>query len=188
MHPEGMPVNKRRPKWHLLLDLFKDKFSYFKLFLFIIFKSVRIMIELLTTFHVKTVMNKYILILLITSSMYTSSSDEKANIDVAADQIWSLHKRSSKMSPTNSEVLYYMPNDAINTFRARNFNDWDEFSTTDSRNLVRLNKGDRVKIIESIYNKKIHKVNLLDGFEKNRDLYIITMDLKKNFKLTDNQQ
>jgi hypothetical protein len=92
------------------------------------------------------------------------------------------------MSPTNSEVLYYMPNDAINTFRARNFNDWDEFSTTDSRNLVRLNKGDRVKIIESIYNKKIHKVNLLDGFEKNRDLYIITMDLKKNFKLTDNQQ
>ena len=81
-----------------------------------------------------------------------------------------------------------MPSDAINTFRARKFNDWDEFSTTDSRNLVRLNKGDRVKIIESIYNKKIHKVNLLDGFEKNRDLYIITIDLKKNFKLTDNQQ
>jgi hypothetical protein len=85
MHPEGMPVNKRRPKWHLLLDLFKDEFRYFKIFLFIIFKSVRIKIELLTTFHVKTVMNKYILSLLITSSMYTSSSEEKVNIDVAAE-------------------------------------------------------------------------------------------------------
>ena len=187
MHPEGMPVNKRRPKWHLLLDLFKDKFSYFKLFLFIIFKSVRIMIELLTTFHVKTVMNKYILSLLITCSMYGSSAEDKSNIDIATDQIWSLHKRSSKMSPANSEVLYFMPSDAISTLRARKFNDWDEFSTTDSRNLVRLNKGDRVKIIEPKYNKQIYKVILLDGFEKNRDLYIITIDLKKNFKLTDNQ-
>ena len=91
------------------------------------------------------------------------------------------------MSPANSEVLYFMPSDAISTLRARKFNDWDEFSTTDSRNLVRLNKGDRVKIIEPKYNKQIYKVILLDGFEKNRDLYIITIDLKKNFKLTDNQ-
>ena len=187
MHPEGMPVNKRRPKWHLLLDLFKDKFSYFKLFLFIILKSVRIKLELLTTSHVKTVMNKYILSLLITCSMYGSSAEDKSNIDIATDQIWSLHKRSSKMSPANSEVLYFMPSDAISTLRARKFNDWDEFSTTDSRNLVRLNKGDRVKIIEPKYNKQIYKVILLDGFEKNRDLYIITIDLKKNFKLTDNQ-
>jgi hypothetical protein len=187
MHPEGMPVNKRRPKWHLLLDLFKDELSYFKLFLFIIFKSVRIKLELLTTSHVKTVMNKYILSLLITCSMYGSSAEDKSNIDIATDQIWSLHKRSSKMSPANSEVLYFMPSDAISTLRARKFNDWDEFSTTDSRNLVRLNKGDRVKIIEPKYNKQIYKVILLDGFEKNRDLYIITIDLKKNFKLTDNQ-
>jgi|TARA_B110000261_G_scaffold31219_1_gene35793 hypothetical protein len=187
MHPEGMPVNKRRPKWHLLPNLFRDKFSYFKIFLFIILESVRIKLELLTTSHVKTVMNKYILSLLITCSMYGSSAEDKSNIDIATDQIWSLHKRSSKMSPANSEVLYFMPSDAISTLRARKFNDWDEFSTTDSRNLVRLNKGDRVKIIEPKYNKQIYKVILLDGFEKNRDLYIITIDLKKNFKLTDNQ-
>ena len=66
MHPEGMPVNKRRPKWHLLLDLFRDEFTYFKIFLFIILESVRIKLELLTTFHVKTSMNKYILSLVIT--------------------------------------------------------------------------------------------------------------------------
>jgi len=188
MHPEGMPVNKRRPKWHLLLDLFRDEFTYFKIFLFIILESVRIKLELLTTFHVKTSMNKYILSLVITFSMYTYSSKEKVDIAIAEDQIWSLHKRSSKMSPANSEVLYFMPSDAISTLRARKFNDWDEFSTTDSRNLVRLNKGDRIKIIESKYNEQIHKVMLLDGFEKNRDLYIITIDLKKNFKLTDTQQ
>ena len=158
MHPEGMPVNKRRPKWHLLLDLFKDKFSYFKLFLFIIFKSVRIMIELLTTFHVKTFMNKYILSLLITSSIYTSSSEEKVNIDVAADQIWSLHKRSSKMSPTNSEVLYYMPNDAINTFRARNFNDWDEFSTQTLEIWLGLTKEIELKLLSLYIIRKFIKL------------------------------
>ena len=81
-----------------------------------------------------------------------------------------------------------MPNDAINTFQARRFNDWDDFSITDSRNLVRLNTGDRIKIIEPRHNTKIYKVMLLDGFEKNRDFFIITEDLKKNFKITENEE
>ena len=188
MHPEGMPVNKRRPKWHLLLSLFRDEFSYFKIFLFIIIESVRIKTELLTTFHVKTVMNKYILTLLIFSSFQAYASEDTLAIELKSDQIWSLHKRSNKMSPSNSEVLYFMPNDAINTFQARRFNDWDDFSITDSRNLVRLNTGDRIKIIEPRHNTKIYKVMLLDGFEKNRDFFIITEDLKKNFKITENEE
>jgi len=188
MHPEGMPVNKRRPKWHLLLNLYKDEFSYFKIFLFIIFLSVRIMSELLSTFHVKTSMNKYILTFLITCSFQELASKDISNIEIISDQIWSLHKKSNKLSVTNSEVLYFMPNDALKTLQARRFNNWDQFSFVDSRNLVRLNKGDSVKIVESMYYNKIYKVRLLDGLEKNREFFVITKDLRKNFKITENQQ
>ena len=135
----------------------------------------------------QTYMNKILLTLASMLLLPVLISEETKIQKPALGDIWQLETRSSRLSNSGSEVLYYLPSDAYNTYRARKFNDWDEFSTIDSRNLVRLNKGDRVKIIESIYNKKIHKVNLLDGFEKNRDLYIITMDLKKNFKLADNQ-
>ena len=133
-------------------------------------------------------MNKYILTLLISLSFQGFASTDTSDIEIISDQLWSLNKRSNKLSPANSEVLYLMPNDAINTLHARRFNDWDEFSVIDSRNLVRLNKGDTVKIVESRYNNQIHKVMLLDGFEKNREFFIITKDLKKNFKLIENQK
>ena len=86
------------------------------------------------------------------------------------------------MSLANSEVLYFMLNDALNTYQARRFNDWDEFSSVDSRNLERLNKGDRIRVLESKFGDKVYKVKLLDG-KKNRNYFIIGEDLTKNFKL-----
>ena len=53
----------------------------------------------------------------------------------------------------------------------------------DSRNLVRLNKGDRVKVIKSKHFEKIYEVELLDGFEKNRNFFVIKKDLINDFKL-----
>ena len=146
------------------------------------------MSELLSTFHVKTSMNKYILTFLITCSFQELASKDISNIEIISDQIWSLHKKSNKLSVTNSEVLYFMPNAALKTLQARRFNNWDQFSFVDSRNLVRLNKGDSVKIVESMYYNKIYKVQLLDGLEKNREFFVITKDLRKNFKITENQQ
>ena len=66
-------------------------------------------------------------------------SDEEVLHDIEKGQIWSLEARSNKLSLGNSKVLYFFPNDAYNTYRARRFSDWDTFSTVAGRNLVRLN-------------------------------------------------
>ena len=98
-------------------------------------------------------------------------------------QTWALEKRSTKFSPTNSKVLYYFSIDAFNTYQARKFNDWDQFSIVDGRNLVRLNKGDRIKIIKPKHQEEIYEVELLDGFEKNKKYYVIKEDLFLDFSL-----
>ena len=73
--------------------------------------------------------------------------------------------------------------DAFNTYQARKFNDWDQFSIVDGRNLVRLNKGDRIKIIKPKHQEEIYEVELLDGFEKNKKYYVIKEDLFLDFSL-----
>ena len=99
-----------------------------------------------------------------------------------------LHEaRSNKLTPSSSKVLYFFSNDAYNTYQARIFSDWDRFSIIDSRNLVRLNKGDRVEIIKSKHFEKIYKVKLLDGFEKNREYFVIKDDLLKYYKLDEKE-
>ena len=92
--------------------------------------------------------------------------------------------KSNKFTSTG-KVLYFFSNDAHNTYQARIFSDWDRFSIVDSRNLVRLNKGDRVQIINSKYFEKIYEVKLLDGFEKNRKYFVIKDDLLRYYKLNE---
>ena len=77
---------------------------------------------------------------------------------------WYLSANSNKLSSTDSKVLYFMPNDAYHTYRARKFGNWDIFSIVDSRNIERLNKGDAIEIIDSKYNDKVYKVKLLEWF------------------------
>ena len=52
-----------------------------------------------------------------------------------------------------------------------------------SKNLVRLNKGDRIKIIKPKHLEEIYEVELLDGFEKNKKYYVIKEDLFLDFSL-----
>ena len=75
-----------------------------------------------------------------------------------------------------------MSSDAYHTYRARQFGDWDVFSIVDDRNLERLNKGDIIKIVEPSFNEKIYQVTLMNGFNKNKNFYVITEDLIKYFK------
>lgn len=110
---------------------------------------------------------------------------EVSNIEIG--QKWSLETRSNKSSIGDSEVLYFFSNDAYNTYQARRFSDWDRFSIVDGRNLVRLNTGDRVEILKSKYQSKIYEVKLLDGFNKNRQYYLIKEDLINDFKLMENK-
>ncbi len=112
-------------------------------------------------------------------------TDEKVSHDIEKGQIWSLEAKSNKLSIGNSKVLYFFPNDAYNTYRARRFSDWDRFSIVDGRNLVRLNKGDRVEILHPKFQSNVYEVRLIDGFEKNRKYFLIKEDLLHDFKLLD---
>jgi len=124
-------------------------------------------------------MNKYFLSFLFLFSLEIISEDI-TSINIGEE--WFLDSRSNKLSPTNSKVLYFMPNDAYHTYRARQFGDWDVFSIVDDRNLERLNKGDVIQILEPSFNEKIYKVKLMNGSSKNKDFFIITEDLIKYFK------
>ena len=124
-------------------------------------------------------MSKYFLSFLFLFSLDIISEDI-TSINIGEE--WFLDSRSNKLSPTNSKVLYFMPNDAYHTLRARQFGDWDVFSIADDRNLERLNKGDVIQIVEPSFNEKIYKVKLMNGSSKNKDFFIITEDLIKYYK------
>ena len=128
--------------------------------------------------------NKFILLTFI-FSYFQILIAEDISPTIEQGQTWYLESRSNKLTPSNSKVLYFFSNDAYNTYQARIFSDWDRFSIIDSRNLVRLNKGDRVEILKSKHFEKIYEVKLLDGFEKNRKYYVIKDDLIKHYKLSE---
>ena len=126
-----------------------------------------------------------LLIFLTIMLLVTDVNSENNEIIIEEGQTWALEKRSTKFSPTNSKVLYYFSIDALNTYQARKYNDWDQFSIVDGRNLVRLNKGDRIKIIKPKHQDEIYEVELLDGFEKNKKYFVIKEDLFSDFALTE---
>ena len=128
---------------------------------------------------------KIVLMFLTIMLLVTDVNSENNEIIIEEGQTWALEKRSTKFSPTNSKVLYYFSIDAFNTYQARKFNDWDQFSIVDGRNLVRLNKGDRIKIIKPRHQDEIYEVELLDGFEKNKKYFVIKEDLFSDFALTE---
>ena len=124
-------------------------------------------------------------ILLICIFYFTGIFNAKDTLPpIEQGQTWYLESRSNKLTPSNSKVLYFFSNDAYNIHQARLFSDWDRFSIIDSKNLVRLNTGDRVEILKSKHFEKIYEVKLLDGFEKNRKYYVIKDDLLKHYKLS----
>ena len=131
--------------------------------------------------------NKFILLTFIFSVSVTLNAED-ISPTIEQGQTWYLESRSNKLTPSNSKVLYFFSNDAYNTYQARIFSDWDRFSIIDSRNLVRLNTGDRVEILNSKHFEKIFEVKLLDGFEKNKKYYVIKDDLIRHFKLSEEEE
>tara|TARA_B100001173_G_scaffold175157_1_gene151110 strand:- start:467 stop:811 length:345 start_codon:yes stop_codon:yes gene_type:complete len=109
------------------------------------------------------------------------ASEEPSAIEIG--QMWFLNSKSNKTSISSSKVLYFFSSDAYHTYQSRIFSDWDNFSMVDSRNLVRLNTGDRIKILKIKHHEKIFQVELLDGYEKNRKYFVIKDDLLNDFKL-----
>ena len=130
----------------------------------------------------QTYMNKILLTLASMLLLPVLISEETKIQKPALGDIWQLETRSSRLSNSGSEVLYYLPSDAYNTYRARKFNDWDEFSVVDSRDIEKLNTGYKIQLIESKFNSKIYKVKLLDGMNKNRNYFMIAEELERNYK------
>ena len=125
---------------------------------------------------------RILLLLFITSiSSPLMASEEPSAIEIG--QMWFLNSKSNKTSISSSKVLYFFSSDAYHTYQSRIFSDWDNFSMVDSRNLVRLNTGDRIKILKIKHHEKIFQVELLDGYEKNRKYFVIKDDLLNDFKL-----
>ena len=134
----------------------------------------------------QTYMNKILLTLASMLLLPVLISEETKIQKPALGDIWQLETRSSRLSNSGSEVLYYLPSDAYNTYRARKFNDWDKFSVVDSRDIEKLNTGYKIQLIESKFNSKIYKVKLLDGMNKNRNYFMIAEELERNYKFMEN--
>lgn len=131
-------------------------------------------------------MNKILLSFVFILILPVLGLDETKMQKPSPGDIWQLETRSSRLSNSGSEVLYYLPSDAYNTYRARKFNDWDEFSVVDSRDIEKLSTGDKIQILESKFNSKIYKVKLLDGMNKNRNYFMIAEELERNYIFMEN--
>ena len=125
---------------------------------------------------IKNIITFTLLIILISFEI-NADGDE---VVIEEGQKWSLEKRSNKLSPTNSKVLYFFSTDAYNTYQARIFSD---LYIVDGRNLVRLNTGDQIEVIQPKHQSKVYEVKLLSGYEKNRKYFVIKEDLLNDYKL-----
>ena len=125
---------------------------------------------------IKNIITFTLLIILISFEI-NADGDE---VVIEEGQKWSLEKRSNKLSPTNSKVLYFFSTDAYNTYQARIFSD---LYIVDGRNLVRLNTGDKIEVIQPKHQSKVYEVKLLSGYEKNRKYFVIKEDLLNDYKL-----
>ncbi len=127
---------------------------------------------------IKNIITFTLLIILISFDI-NADGDE---VVIEEGQKWSLEKRSNKLSPTNSKVLYFFSTDAYNTYQARIFSD---LYIVDGRNLVRLNTGDKIEVIQPKHLSKVYEVKLLSGYEKDRKYFVIKEDLLNDYKLVE---
>ncbi len=125
---------------------------------------------------------RILLLFFITFISFKFIANEESPV-VEMGQTWLLNSKSNKASISSSKVLYFFSSDAYHTYQSRIFSDWDNFSMVDSRNIVRLNKGDRIKILKIKHHDKIIQVELLDGYERGRKYFVIRDDLFNDFKL-----
>ena len=131
---------------------------------------------------------KYILLTALIILSPLNFSDETEELVVSVGDVWTLGTSSGNTMSIGGEVLYLMPNSAYETYRSRKFNDWNQFSMVDTRNLVKLRRGYQVEILEGLYQDAIFKVKLLSGTSKGRKYYVIKQDLLKKYKLEEKEE
>ena len=87
-----------------------------------------------------------------------------------------------KLKRDNSVVLFYYKHDAIELILNREFinSPYDLF--IDARDLYRIKKGEKIRLVESFRDGKIFKVELLKA-KPRRDHYFIELDSLRSYSL-----
>ena len=79
---------------------------------------------------------KYLTLLALTcvsaSTLFAESEIDQGEITIGS--VWQLDRNgSSPASRSHGQVIYFFSSDAYQTYRARKFQDWDNFSAVDSK-------------------------------------------------------
>ena len=116
---------------------------------------------------------KYLLILILTTLTFTVFAKEQIIYEIG-DEL--------KLKRDNSVVLYFYKNDAIELSLNRDFLDSPLRLFIDARDLYRIKKGEKIRLLEIFRDGKIFKVELLKQQSK-RDYYFVELESLKHYSL-----
>ena len=87
-----------------------------------------------------------------------------------------------KLDRQFSVVLFHYKNDAIKVIQNRDFYDTPYNFMVDARDLYKIKKGERIKLIESFREGKVFKVQLLNDKPK-RNYYFVDFNSLRHYSL-----
>ena len=120
---------------------------------------------------------KYLFILIVTSLSFSL---------VAKDEIIYEVGNELKLERYSSVVLYHYKNDAININLNREFLDSPYDLMVDVRDLYKVKRGEKIKLLESFWDGKIFKVQLLKENPK-RPYYFVELESLKHYSLKESK-
>ena len=108
-------------------------------------------------------------------------------IDVFAESV--IYKAGTELvskKRTSPAVLFYYKNDLIRLLDTRVFGQYGR-SSGDGRHIYKIKKGDKIRLLESLRNGSIFKVQLLANKQKGSFYYFIESKSLKHFSLIESQ-
>ena len=108
-------------------------------------------------------------------------------IDVFAESV--IYKAGTELvskKRTSPAVLFYYKNDLIRLLDSRVFGQYGR-SSGDGRHIYKIKKGDKIRLLESLRNGSIFKVQLLANKQKGSFYYFIESKSLRHFSLIESQ-
>ena len=119
----------------------------------------------------------YLFILILTSLSLALVAKDEIVYEVGAEL---------KLERFSSVVLYHYKNDAININLNRDFLDSPYRLMVDVRDLYKVKRGEKIKLLESFWEGKIFKVQLLTENPK-RPYYFVELESLKHYSLKESK-
>ena len=116
---------------------------------------------------------KYLIFLVLVTLTFSLSAKEKIVYEVGNELT---------LKRDNSVVLFYFKHDAIELNLNREFIDSPYGLFIDARDLYRIKKGEKIRLVESFRDGKIFKVELLKE-KPRRDHYFIELESLRSYNL-----